>query len=145
MKRLTVFLSVFAFGCLIAGCTNSTPVQDEPLPEAERQELECTLLGKWKHTHIDGEPVQTAQISWDFRADGSGTYTQVVPTIGQRATQSFMWTLEGRNIYLNLEKNNKETVYRADNWTDSKMKWFNYRLSDNYTVQRVEDAIGECP
>lgn len=144
MKRCFVIflcLSVLA----VAGCANSTPVNDEPLPDDQQQELRCTLLGKWKHTHIDGDPVDTAQISWDFRADGSGTYAQVVAAIGQRATKSFNWQLKGRNIHLNLQNRDKQTVYRADNWTDSQMTWFNYRLSDTYTVARVEDAIGECP
>ncbi|MGM0556349.1 MAG: lipocalin family protein [Myxococcota bacterium] len=145
MKLLSTVCAVLALALCVSACSNSTPVQDEPLPEAEQQDLQCTLLGKWKHTHIDGDPVEYADIAWTFRPDGTGVYDQTVRVTGQRGANPFTWRLEGRNIYLELEKGGRTAVYRADKWTDGQMKWFNYRLSDKYTVQRTEDAIGECP
>jgi hypothetical protein len=142
--KLRVLLLFCACSFAMAGCATSTPVTSSPLPEAEQEELRCTLLGKWKHTAIDGDPVNYADITWSFQPDGNGMYTQVVKATGQRGTQTFNWRLEGRNIHLNLEKRNKETVYRADEWSQNDMQWFNYRLSDNYTVQRVEDPVGGC-
>lgn len=129
----------------LAGCAKSTPVTDSPLPEGEQQDLRCTLLGKWQHTHIDGDPVEYADITWAFRPDGSGEYRQVVHSIGQRGTNPFTWRLEGRNIFLDLSKGGKTTVYRADKWTDSSMTWLNYMRSEDFSVERVEESMAECP
>jgi hypothetical protein len=142
-------LAVF-IGTISMSCASSTPVSDAPLPEAEQENLRCTLLGTWTLQSIDGEPMQeVVNQSWVFNNDGSGVYQQRPGTgIGGAMVTSgdnpFQWRLEGRNIFLDGQKGNQTTVYRADSYSDANMRWFNYKLSDNYVLVRTAAATDGC-
>lgn len=116
---------------LLAGCLSSTPVAPSPLPPAEEAELRCTLLGSWRLAAIDGEPNVASEQTWTFRADGTGTYQQRAMVSGTRV---FEWSLDGRNIRLS---GGAEVTYRADDFDEETMEWFNYTLSDNFLLERV--------
>lgn len=129
------------FFALTAGCATSTPVQKAPLSPESQKELRQKLVGTWRHQATikkngEREPMKTAQITWTFKKDGSGTYHQVVPSAGMDQKRSFAWHLEGRNIVLENDKNGKSTTYRAETWGQLQMKWFNYMMSNHYIVQR---------
>lgn len=141
MRRLMIpFLSIVL---ICSACASSTPVTPFPLPEAEQQVLHCSLLGTWSLVAIDGRPVQdTVVISWQFEQDGTGLYIQRKGTgMGSFAVtpgdNPFKWRLEGRNIFLDEATRDELVVYRADAYSVDAMTWFNYQLSDQYTLQRV--------
>lgn len=131
---------VVAASLLIGGCASSTPVTDAPLEVTKLQQLRETMVGTWMHTYTedaDGnrEQEKTAQITWTFNKDGTGEYHQIVPSVGMDSKKDFKWQLEGRNI--RLENGAADpTYYRADDWKADHMKWFNYKLSDYYIVEK---------
>ncbi len=125
---------------LLSGCATSTPVTDAPLPVAKQQELRKTMLGTWTLTaseDTDGgrDPMKMSHVTWTFNKDGTGVYHQVVPTVGMDKTHNFKWQLEGRNIRV-FDEGGDASVFRADKWSNDHMKWFNYKLTDYYLVDR---------
>lgn len=126
-----VFRRSFVLLILLAGCVSSTPVNPAPLPPDAEAELRCTLVGTWRLTAIDGDPQLMSEQTWTFRDDGTGLYEQRAMVSG---SQEFEWSLEGRNIRLSGAR---ETTYRADDFGPEAMTWFNYTLSDVFTVERT--------
>ena len=130
---------VFALPAILvlAGCAHATPVAPAPLGKTQAGQLRCDLLGTWEHMDIDGKPMRDMRITWQFKADGTGVYSQTpmgpLPLPGGH--HGFRWHLEGRNLV--LQNGRSKTVYRADHWDAGRMQWFNYRLSDHYGVRRV--------
>lgn len=144
--RLSFFLSA---AVVSTACATSTPVTESPLPLEQQERLRCTLLGTWKLEAIDQEPVEVVDQYWVFGVDGSGVYQQR-PGEGPGAAtvtggdNPFQWRLEGRNIFLEGTKGSRTTVFRADDFGTQKMSWFNYRLSDRYSVVRTAAAETGC-
>ena len=136
--RPKLYLVVLSLLVALTTACGGTPVKPAPLPTQKQQALKCALMGSWHHATIDGKPFNDADISWTFKSDGTGVYHQTVPTIGMHAQHGFNWTLKGRNIY--LKSSGHTTVYRADAWKGPKMKWFNYRGSNEYGLTRMGSA-----
>ncbi len=140
-KRWIICLMA-AVALLVSACASSTPVTDAPLETSELRELRQTMIGTWEHTHIeDGgerEPMESTEVTYTFREDGTGVYHQVVKSVGMENENPFKWQLEGRNIRLDLEKGGKTTYFRAEKWESDEMKWFNYMMSDHYIVQKQQ-------
>ena len=126
---------------LLAGCASSPSVNDAPLGEESQKELKRTLIGTWQHTHTiqkSGmrEPVEGSAVTWTFEGDGTGVYTQKVPSSGTSNTWKFTWKLEGRNIILDREKAGLKAFYRADTWSPRQMQWYNYMDEKSYVVRK---------
>ncbi|PAP78501.1 hypothetical protein [Rubrivirga marina] len=112
--------------------TSETPPTDPaPAPEAPSE----SLSGTWAHVATadtpDGprDPLSTATISWTFRPDGTGTYSQQVLS-GRTRTNDFEWTLDGETLDLGA------ATYAIVSRDGDEMVWRNDRLGDYYIVQR---------
>jgi hypothetical protein len=123
------------------GCATSTPVSEAPLEESRQQALRSSLTGTWQHVATKSnpeatpEPMEPTTITWTFREDGTGTFRQKIPSIDRHDTREFEWRLEGRNIVLSDKGQDNETYYRAESWSDQKMTWFNYTMSNYYVME----------
>lgn len=122
-----------------AGCTGADPVPDAPLDASRQQQLRSRLVGTWRHvgtkTSADGNlrRDETQEVTWTFRADGTGTYRRERPVSGREEAGDFEWELEGRNILLRDLGGTDELYYRAESWSADEMTWFKY-ASENYLV-----------
>ena len=138
LARLLLLAGVL--GC--TACATGTEVKEAPLAQDRQKKLRMTLIGTWQHTHIvsdgsDREPVKEATITWTFEEDGTGVYSQEVPSVGQSNQRNFQWHLEGRNIVLENSRGGRTTYYRAETWSTAQMRWFNYTGSNDYILRRT--------
>jgi hypothetical protein len=99
------------------------------------------LKGTWKHVSTSQTPdgprerLTTAQISWTFNADGTGTYSQKV--MGRDMGRRMIWELDGQKILLKGKKGGKtKTTYTVLVAGESEMIWRNEKLGDCYHVKK---------
>jgi len=96
------------------------------------------LGGTWKHVSTsqtpDGkrEPTKTSTITWTFKADGTGTYRQIVPSIKMDQSMPLHWKLEGQKILLQSASHKTITTYTVVQYSPTAMTWKNNRLGDYY-------------
>jgi len=120
-----------------AALTGPMPVETAPLSQTERAELKRMLVGTWRHTHSyqRGRAPKTLRgdmVLWTFGRDGELTQVQRSITSTLEAGR---WRLDGRNIVLDLD-DGQVVTYRAEEWQEDRMTWFNYTMGDFFIVQR---------
>lgn len=147
--KTPISLLVCVFFLTLVGCASATPVQPEPLPTTDQDQLECLLVGSWMHTSSGDAPLQKmAQNAYHLKTDGTG---HIEPNSGGQAMfglsdriVEFTWEVDGRNLY--MHRNDGDTdVYRVDDWGTRQMDWFFYNGSTDYGVTRHDDTnIPSC-
>jgi hypothetical protein len=138
-------LPILAALLLATGCTSDpadAPPEAEPPASAESAADPDPpadapgdgLTGAWAHVASadtpDGprEPLTGVAISWTFRPDGTGTYSQQVGS-GETRTNDFEWTLDGETIDMG-------TLYTIVSRDGDEMVWRNERMGNYYVVHR---------
>lgn len=139
-----LFVAIVLFAPLLdAGCTGADPVPDAPLDASRQKQLRSRLVGTWRHVGTRASPDgdlqrdETQQVTWTFRADGTGTYRRERPVSGREEAGDFEWELEGRNIRLRDLGGTDELYYRAESWSAGSMTWFKY-ASEHYLVLETD-------
>lgn len=134
--------------CCIGCSSHSTEVKPSPLSAQKQKQLQCALLGSWKLTRMDTARTDDRMFvqKWTFLPNGNGHYEQqkgTDPTLSQavvEAKHKMKWILEGRNLRLSRDDGTPDVFYRADQWTEKSMSWFNYALSNQYYLVRTADG-----
>lgn len=141
---LTCFLTALCmFGCSGA----STEIVSSPLVAQQLNDLRCTVEGTWTLRSIDGKSVgEMTNQRWVFRSKGSGVYQQRKGTNTSmnaavyEGDNPFTWRLDGANLILKMEQGSRTITYLVEDWSQREMSWFNYMLSDRYSVERTADG-----
>lgn len=120
--------------------TQATPNVGQQPPT---QPDETSIVGTWKHVSTAKtpggarEPLKTASIEWMFRADGTGSYKQVVKALPAASGDNpFKWQLKGNDIELTPSRAGRRTTYTIVERSPGRMTWKNHVLGDYYFVER---------
>lgn len=134
---LLLLLLVFATSCVCM----PTRITDAPMDPAEQEQLATTMaaVGTWQVAGFEDrrgnyDPDPGGELIYTFRDDGTGTYDQ--NAYGVRGTNNFQWELEGRNLRLHMERGNRTSTFRVDEFDDTSMRWFNY-LDSGYFIMEA--------
>lgn len=131
--RKTLFIIISLFIIAISSCAKPNATEND------------SIDGTWKHTAVsktaDGErqPLTKSDVSWTFRQDGTGTYTQIVkdekdsPANG---TNEFKWKIEGDDLFLTPVKTGRELKYTIAKRSAGEMVWKTYITGDFYIVKK---------